>query len=307
MNHAIFSIVIPIYNAAFTIQPTVASVLTQTETSFEILLIDDGSADDSLKIAMALSKADPRIRVISTKNGGASATRNLGMQLSKGEFIAFLDADDIWHPTKLEMHLRLHRTRPEICASYARVSFLDAHAGPHARTTSSIVVGAISLIELIGENPVCTMSNLVVARNQLKTFGLFREDMSHAEDQEWLARAVSHGAIIEGIDENLVGYRLSPGGLSTDLGAMYKGWLSIARQYRKQIPIRSMQAIYFRYLARRALRIGASPAATIRFVCKGLKCDRAAFLKDRKRGWMTVLCAFAAPFLPRSVRQWAFA
>jgi glycosyltransferase involved in cell wall biosynthesis len=307
MTAICFSVIIPVYNAAATMEATVASVLAQTEASFEILLIDDGSSDDSLKVAMELSKKDERIRVISTSNSGASATRNLGMLFSKGEFIAFLDADDIWAPSKLETHLRLHRIQPKLCGSYARISFLDSDAGPDARTISSIVPGALSLAELIGENPICTMSNFVMTRMQLNMFGPFREDMSHAEDQEWLVRAVSQGALIKGIDETLVGYRLSPGGLSTNLEAMYKGWLSIAFRYRDQVPIRSAQAIYFRYLARRALRMGAPPRAAIRFVCKGLKCDRAAFLKNGKRGWLTLISAFAALLLPRSARQWAFA
>lgn len=307
MTHPIFSIVIPVYNAAATIGVTVTSVLAQTEDSFEILLIDDGSNDNSLKVAMALSADDHRIRVIATENHGASAARNLGMELCTGEFIAFLDADDIWVPLKLETHLKHHRARPEICASYARISFLDPDAGLNARTSSSIVHGALQLTELIGENPICTMSNFVIVRKRGIFFGSFREDMSHAEDQEWLVRAVSQGASIQGIDEKLVGYRLSPNGLSTDLEAMYKGWLSIAFRYRDQIPIRSAQAIYFRYLARRALRMGAPPRAAIRFVRKGLKCDRTAFLKDRKRGWLTVLSVFVAPFMPRPIRQWAFA
>jgi glycosyltransferase involved in cell wall biosynthesis len=302
-----FSIVVPVYNAAATIEATVASVLAQTESSFEILLIDDGSSDDSLKIAMALSKKDHRIRVISTRNSGASATRNLGMELSKGKFIAFLDADDIWAPAKLETHYRLHCEQPELYGSYARISFLDSDAGPEVRTRSSIVPGPLQIAELIGENPICTMSNFVMARAHLNLFGLFREDMSHAEDQEWLVRAVSHGALIEGIDETLVGYRLSPGGLSTNLLAMYKGWLAMAFRYRDQIPIRSAQAIYFRYLARRALRMGAPPGAAIGFVCKGLKCDRAAFLRDGKRGWLTLISVFVALLLPKPARLWAFA
>jgi glycosyltransferase involved in cell wall biosynthesis len=309
MTALCFSIIIPVYNAALTLGDTIASVLAQTEGSFEILLIDDGSTDDSLKVAIMLSKQDQRIRVISTKNNGASATRNLGMQLSKGEFIAFLDADDIWVATKLEMHLQLHRARPEISATYARISFLGPDARPQSwsPTTSSIFKGALTLTELIGENAVCTMSNFVLARASLHLFGEFRDDMSHAEDQEWLVGAVSRGAVIMGIDQILVGYRLSPAGLSTNLEAMYKGWLSIALRYRHQISFRSAQAIYFRYLARRALRMGAPPSAAIRFVRKGLQCDRAAFLNDSKRGWMTVIFAFAAVFLPRSVRQWAFA
>jgi glycosyltransferase involved in cell wall biosynthesis len=307
MTEICFSVVVPVYNAATTIRASVASVIAQTERRFEILLIDDGSRDESLKVARELAEGDARIRVISINNGGASAARNLGMKLSKGEFIAFLDADDIWDPAKLELHLQMHRKHKDIGASYARIAFLDTHAGPEARTTSTIVHGVLSLTELIGENPICTMSNFVMARSQMETFGPFREDMTHAEDQEWLARAVAHGALIEGIDETLVGYRLSPDGLSTNLDAMYKGWLSMAFRYREHIPFQSAKAIYFRYLARRALRMGAPPRSAIRFVCKGLKCDRNAFLKDGKRGWMTLISAFVAPLLPRTIRQWAFA
>ena len=193
-----FSVVVPVYNAAATIGASVASVFAQTEGRFEILLIDDGSSDDSLKVAMELAELDQRIRVISVKNSGASAARNLGMQLSKGEYIAFLDADDIWAPTKLERHLQLHR-KP---AGHRRKLCADRLFGYRRRSGSAHDFNdcprRVVTVKLIGENPICTMSNFVIARSNWNSFGRFREDMTHAEDQEWLARAVSGGALIEG-------------------------------------------------------------------------------------------------------------
>ncbi|MFA3790732.1 glycosyltransferase family 2 protein [Aliiglaciecola sp. SL4] len=96
------SVIIPAYNASALIKPTLESVVNSTLTDFEVIVIDDGSSDNTFEVA---SNIDPRIQVIRQKNAGMSASRNKGIELSKGEFIALLDADDIWHPQKLEFQV----------------------------------------------------------------------------------------------------------------------------------------------------------------------------------------------------------
>ena len=95
-----FSVIIPLYNKANFVKKTIESVLSQTFKDFEIVVVNDGSTDDSLAIVSEIT--DPRIRVFTKENGGVSAARNFGIEKSRYEYIAFLDADDIWLPDYLE-------------------------------------------------------------------------------------------------------------------------------------------------------------------------------------------------------------
>ena len=102
----LISIIVPVYNAESYIEETVAMVRAQTCQSWELLLVDDHSGDQSLARMEALAKQDHRIRVIAKpSNEGAALARNTGIDHSRGRYIAFLDADDVWMPDKLEKEL----------------------------------------------------------------------------------------------------------------------------------------------------------------------------------------------------------
>lgn len=100
------SVIIPAYNAAPFLRETVESVLSQTVQDWEMFVIDDCSADDTFQIAQQLAAGDPRIHAIQNdENMGVAKTRNRAIDLAKGQYIAFLDSDDVWHPEKLERQL----------------------------------------------------------------------------------------------------------------------------------------------------------------------------------------------------------
>ena len=309
MTTPAFSVIIPIYNARDTLEETVRSVLVQTDPDFELLLIDDGSRDDSLAVMITLACEDARIRIVAKDNQGVAMTRNLGIELARGALIAFLDADDLWHPEKLARHRELHNENPDVAGSYARIAFLEADAANLAdgRTQSTVPSGDLGIEQVLGENPVCTTSNLVVTRDCIAQAGGFRAGMDHAEDQEWLARALSDGHRITGIDCLLVGYRTSDTGLSADLRRMYAGWRSLTSTYREKIDLAPAEAIFCRYLARRALRTAGPSGDALRFSAAGMRCSPAAFLADRRRGGMTLAGALLSPLLPTLVRTRLFA
>ena len=98
------SVIIPSYNRAHTLQRSIESVLAQTYSDLEVILVDDGSTDDTEAVVRAIP--DPRVRYVRQKNQGACAARNHGIDLADGEFIAFHDSDDLWHPEKLERQLK---------------------------------------------------------------------------------------------------------------------------------------------------------------------------------------------------------
>lgn len=304
------SVIVPVYNAAGTICETISSVLAQTFPFFEIVAVDDGSSDASLDILLAMAAQDTRIRVISQRNGGVSSARNLGVEIAAAPLVAFLDADDLWAPEKLGCHIALHRDEPELAASYARIAFIaqDADTLEGARTFSSLAGHALRLAEVLGENPVCTASNLVVRRDWFIMLGMFDQRLKFAEDQEFVARLVSRGGTVGGIDSVLTGYRFSPDGLSMDLGQMHAGWRVLVDRYIDDAGVRaSLEALYCRYLARRLLRSGGSPLRALIFVMRGLRLDARSFMAERQRGLATVLAACVAPLIPAAMRRRLFA
>jgi glycosyltransferase involved in cell wall biosynthesis len=100
---ALISVIIPVYNAEKTILQTINSVLNQTFSDFELIIINDGSTDNTLKRLEEIQ--DKRLCVYSIENKGVSAARNRGIEESKSPYISFIDADDVWAPRKLEMQL----------------------------------------------------------------------------------------------------------------------------------------------------------------------------------------------------------
>lgn len=120
------SVVIPAYNASRTIAETLESVIGQTHGNLEILVVDDGSTDDTLAIAEAFARRDQRVRPIQQVNGGVAAARNAGIAAATGEFIAPLDADDLWHPTKVERQLQVfHENDDRLGLVYTWFALID--------------------------------------------------------------------------------------------------------------------------------------------------------------------------------------
>jgi len=309
MTTPAFSVIIPAYNAANTLRSTVDSVLSQTFADFEAFIIDDGSTDDTVRVALSLAAQDSRILVVSRTNAGVSAARNFGADLATGRWLAFLDADDQWTPNKLERHHTLHMTDATIDASFGKVEFCADKGGtmPAGRTSSSVAQGLIEIADVVTENPVCTASNFVIDRETFDDLGGFAEDLRYAEDQEILARLLSDGGVLRGIDAPLVRYRLSEDGLSCDFQAMLDGWRSFAANWLSEDELAQAEATYCRYLTRRALRSGADMAVARSFARRGLKADPAGFMAGGARSILTLGGVIAGGAMPPSMRRAVFA
>ncbi len=309
MTQPIFSVVIAAYNAERTIAETINSVLAQTFEDFELIIVDDGSEDLTLPFALREAARDERIKVATQSNQGVSAARNLGVSKARGKYLAFLDADDIWHDSKLAKHLAFHRNDPALEASYARVVFcVDNGKGlKPGRTRSTVFEDYCALEDVLIENAVCTMSNLVIERETFHEIGGFSQEMRHVEDQDLLARLVGNGHLLRGISETLVGYRMSADGLSCDFAAMLAAWKRLAERWSDQIDMKRAEALYCRYLARRALRSGTTMALARDFVRKGISSDRSAFLSGGSRGVLTAGAVLAGSAVPASARKALFA
>src|SRR6266567_4906753 len=101
------SVIIPAYNACVTVERTIASVVNQTYSNLEVLVVDDGSTDETALLVQRMADADRRIRLPQKPNGGLVSARNFGIAHASGEFIAPIDADDLWHPEKIAKQVRL--------------------------------------------------------------------------------------------------------------------------------------------------------------------------------------------------------
>lgn len=301
------SIIIPCFNAADTLPDTLRSLARQDAENWEALVVDDGSGDGSRDIVTSAMATDPRVRLLRNPRKGPSAARNHAASEARGAVLAFCDADDLWQPQKLRRMANVFAD-PAVDAAYARIGFFT-RSPQDARVFSTVPPGDLHLRTLIGENPVCTMSNLVVRRARFLASGGFDETLVHNEDLEWLIRLVGQGARVAGLDETLVWYRNSTFGLSADFAAMRQGReaaLVTARRFGIT-PDRRGEAIHLRYLARRALRLDAGRLTALRFALEGLAQSPRGFLSDPRRGGLTVLGAVLAPFLTRSMRRAVFA
>jgi len=119
----VISVIIPAYNAEKTILETIQSLQKQTFTDFEIIVINDGSTDGTVELLNAIE--DSRVKVFSYENGGLPVARNRGIDRATGEYITFVDADDLWTPDKLELQLTALRQHPEAGIAYSWTAFIN--------------------------------------------------------------------------------------------------------------------------------------------------------------------------------------
>lgn len=302
-----FSVVIPCFNAEATLRDTLDSICAQTYRDFEVICVDDGSTDETRALILDAQRTDTRITLARNTGKGPSDARNLGaMSLARGEIIAFCDADDQWAPDKLAELATVFETTP--CeAAYSKIAFF-CERPDDAVTLSTVPEGDLTISWLLGENPVCTMSNLAIRRDAFVASGGFNSAIVHNEDLEWLIRVLGLGARVVGIDKTLTYYRANPDGLSANLTAMLAGRdaaLKTARAFGFT-PSRTDQAIHMRYLARRALRVGANRTDAFKFAARGLLSSPAGFFRSPRRGALTLCGALAALVLPPQTRQTLF-
>lgn len=305
----VVSVVVPIYNAAAHLAATLGSVQGQSLSQWELIAIDDGSTDESAAIVAAMASNDPRIRLLRQPNGGVSKARNLGVALSLAPLIAFLDADDQWHPDKLRLHVELHQRQSDLGVSFARVEFLTPEGTPTGLVASH-PRGVLRPVDFLSENPTTTTSNWVLRREVFGALGGFVETMSYSEDLEWLLRVACDGRWrIAPLDQVLTYYRTSTGGLSSSLQRMEEGWLRLIEEAGRYAPDlvaehgAAARAVQLRYLARRSLRLRGDPGIGADFMGRALRSDWRLLLREPRRTGLTALAVFGR-WLAHGFRRW---
>jgi glycosyltransferase involved in cell wall biosynthesis len=125
VSEPLTSIVVPTYNRAYCLPRTVDSALAQTNVRVEVVIVDDGSRDETAALVASRYGADARVRFLRQDNGGVAVARNTGMRAAQGDYIALLDSDDIWAPWKLELQLACMRARPEVGMTWTDMEAID--------------------------------------------------------------------------------------------------------------------------------------------------------------------------------------
>lgn len=208
----LISVVIPMYNTDLYIKQTVDSVLSQTYGNLEVIIVDDGSTDNSAKIVKELMQKDSRIKYISQPNLGVSATRNNAIEHSQGEFVAFLDSDDLWLPTKLEKQIkRILDTGMEACYCGYQYFCEDTKGKtfPKHYCEGKILPAVIKEKVSVWTSTVVVKKSVIVNNNIA-----FRSGLNWAEDMDFFYRLM-YKCEFCCVKETLALYRQRPNSLSS--------------------------------------------------------------------------------------------
>ncbi len=199
------------YNAEPYLAETLQSVFAQTFQDYEVLVIDDGSTDGTLSLARSY---EPRLRIFTQKNKGPSAARNLGFQHAQGEYIAWLDSDDLWRPELLETQVAFLDQYPMVGLVYAE-SWIMMQQGKHRVITDKVGYTINPDLKLLLYGDCIPTNTIVMRRNCRELVGGMNESLIRAEDHEYLMR-VSYRFKLAGIARPLAYYRLRPNSLVGD-------------------------------------------------------------------------------------------
>jgi glycosyltransferase involved in cell wall biosynthesis len=227
------SVVIPAYNAMAFLPETLKSVLEQTFTDFEVLIINDGSSDNVVEWAAQVT--DPRVTLITQENQRVSAARNTGIANAQGEYIAFLDADDLWEPTKLEKQVHCLDDNPAVGLVYTWTLLVDQQNNPTGRVFASHAEGNIWQ-ELLENDPISSGSSAMVRRECFDAVGVFDRSLAYAPDLDmWVRIAFDYPVAV--IKEPLLRYRQIPNSFSRNRQKMIQDLRQVIEKTFQSVPL----------------------------------------------------------------------
>ncbi len=225
----VISVIIPVYNGAKTIRQTIESVLNQTFRDFELIIVNDGSTDKTLEVISSFK--DLRIHVFSYQNAGLSESRNRGIGLAAGEFLSFIDADDLWAPLKLEVELETLRGNPEASVVYSWLDYIDEN-GDYLKMGCHFLFSGSVYKDLLLMNFVGSGSNIMVRKQVLNSLDTFDETLDAAADWDFcLKLAECHRFVVVPLVH--VFYRQSSNSMCSDVYRLEKACLKVIERHFK--------------------------------------------------------------------------
>ncbi|MCP3144177.1 glycosyltransferase family 2 protein [Pyxidicoccus xibeiensis] len=224
-----FSIVIPTYNRARLLEQTLASVFAQEEPDYEVLVVDDGSSDDTLE---TLARHGERVRVFQQRNAGPGAARNLGIQEARGEYVAFLDSDDLWFPWTLATFRRVLREGGASVVMATPVDFSHPEELAGVTRAPLQVLRFADYLASAADRTPRTACAVVVRTEALRRVGGFTPLRMSAEDYDLLYRLGTEPGFAWVRAPVTLGYRKHAGSTSTSLESHHRGTLYQLEQER---------------------------------------------------------------------------
>ena len=211
LGNNLISVIMPAYNVAGFIEAAVESVLEQSFSDFELIVINDASSDATGEIASNLARFDARIQVIhSEKNVGGAGARNIGLRAARGRYVAFLDGDDLWHPKKLEQQMWLI-SQGGIQLVYTALQKIDSDGQLFGRAQG--VTASVDYHTLLA-NPLIGCSTVLIDYDAVGRLPM--PDIRKRQDFAFWLQLLKAGAVARGINEPLTYYRVRPGSLSSN-------------------------------------------------------------------------------------------
>ncbi len=276
------SVIIPAYNAERLIDRTLTSVLNQTYRHLEVWVVDDGSRDRTPDIVRQFAERDPRVHLLQQVNGGVAAARNFGIQHAQGEFIAPIDADDLWYPENLAKQVDCAIAGgANVGVVYSWSVYIDEADALLGGVRAFTIAGDV-LLTLLCHNFIGNASASLIRRCCLESVGGYNSEFRAQSAQgceDWdlylrLAEDYAFGVV----PEFLVGYRKLQTSMSQDYTAMAKSYclvLESAKQRQPQLPdrlVRLSKGNFFMYLAFEADRV-SDACNTLVWISRALRSD----------------------------------
>jgi len=297
------SVILPVYNGMETIADTINSVLGQTFADFELIIIDDGSTDDTLSVVKAI--ADERIQIHQFSNAGQGESRNRGVSLAHGDYLSFIDADDLWTPDKLQHQWQALQTHPQAAVAYSWTDHIDENnqffrAGPHL-TFSGDVYKLLIISDFVGSG-----SNVLIRKSAFEAVGGFAPRLTPAEDWDlWVRLAANYEFVV--VPQVQILYRTVTSSSSFNLAKMEASSLQVIHRIFAAAPpeLQHLSGVCrghrYKYLTYKALDLTPErrrARAAFRFLALALKYDPS--LWRRRVIWKVLLRATAAWLLPQA-------
>ena len=298
------------YDAERYIGEAIDSVAAQSFREHELIVVDDGSTDRTPAIlrerAGSLERAGLRIRLVRQDNAGLAAARNAGVRLATGRHIAFLDADDVWHPELLEALVTALERDPQACLAFPLYAYV-ADDGEELGVESAPTSDRVGLGSLLVDNPIHSDSGVVVRASAVRRIGRFDESLSGYVGLDYWIRAASGDAgTLKCVPRVLVRYRRHGAQITSDWRRMEANWTALLAKARRLDPaavakaepgMRAAQYVYWSSLA----YDGGDFASARALIANAWRAAPVAVLRDRTGPIRTLSCL--ASLLPSRVHR----
>lgn len=309
------TVIVPLYNTERYIAEALDSLLAQSFSDFEVVVVNDASRDAGPQIVERYIARDARFRMVTQENRGLAGARNTGIREARGRYLVLLDADDSFEPDKLQRHFQHLEDNPDVGVSYAPSRFMDEDSQLMGLVQTPKLT-QVDAEHVFCRNPVGNGSAAVLRAAAVADVAFdmdaaegtrrcwFDESFRQSEDVEmWSRIAATTNWHFEGIDEPLTRHRVNNSGLSANTEKQFETWQRFRDKLRSLAPelvARAggrAEAYQLRYLARRAA-ISGDGFKSLGLLVKALRCHLRIVVEEPKRTLLTLGFATVATLLP---------